>query len=257
MVQVYIPAGSFKMGNREEIMLAECQKYRRDCLSGFYREMEPMHIVTLEAFWIDRTEVTNAMYALCVKDGHCRQPDDFILFDQPDYYDLPEFANYPVLDVTWEDARAYCAWAGRRLPTEAEWEKAARGTDGRLYPWGNEQVTGNRDNFCDVNCQRSYQDTRLNDGYAVTAPVGSYPDGASPYGVLDMAGNLREWTSSLYLPYPYRSDDGREELTVGGYRVVRGGHWDGTTDFGLSAYRFEDRPEYHSSCVGFRCASSP
>ncbi len=88
----------------------------------------------------------------------------------------------------------------------------------------------------------------MNDGYADTAPVGSYPDGASPYDALDMAGNLREWTSSLYLPYPYRSDDGREDLTINGNRVVRGSHWDGTADFALSAYRFEDPPDYHSNC---------
>ena len=257
MVQVYIPAGAFKMGSSEEIMLTECQRYRDDCVYGFYQAVAPVHTVELAGFWIDQTEVTNAMYALCVQDGACRQPDEFILLDQPDYYNSPEFANYPIMEVTWEDARTYCAWAGRRLPTEAEWEKAARGPDERLYPWGNDQVTGNRDNFCDRNCPRSYQDTGLDDGYALTAPVGSYPDGASPYGVLDMAGNLREWTSSLYWPYPYQSNDGREDLSVAGYRVVRGGHWDGTADFGLSAYRFEDHPDYQSSCVGFRCASSP
>jgi formylglycine-generating enzyme required for sulfatase activity len=134
MVQVYVPAGPFKMGGPEETMLAECRKYRGDCLRGFYHDMEPLHTVTLAAFWIDRTEVTNAMYALCVKDGHCRQPDEFILFGQPGYYDVPKFAKYPVREVTWDDARVYCAWAGGRLPTEAEWEKAARGTDGRLYP---------------------------------------------------------------------------------------------------------------------------
>jgi formylglycine-generating enzyme required for sulfatase activity len=256
MVQVYIPAGTFEMGSPEEIMLSECQKYRDDCLEGFYQSMEPAHTVKLAAFWIDQTEVTNAMFALCVEDGYCHQPDESLLFSQVGYYEVPEFANYPVREVTWEDALNYCTWAGRRLPTEAEWEKAARGTDGRLYPWGNDPVTGNRNNFCDVNCPRSNRDLGTNDGYIDTSPVGSYPDGASPYGVLDMAGNVREWTSSLYLPYPYRANDGREDLTVDGYRVVRGNHWDGTADFALAAYRFEDPPDYHSTCVGFRCVSS-
>ena len=257
MVQVYIPAGPFTMGSTEEIMLAECRKYRVDCLEGFYSNMEPQHTVELDAFWMDQTEVTNAMYALCVNDGVCREPYEPILFGQSGYFDEPEFENYPVFEVTWQDAQTYCTWAGRRLPTEAEWEKAARGTDARLYPWGNDPVSGDLNNYCDGNCPRRYRDPGMDDGYQITSPVGSFPLGASPYGIMDLAGNVREWTSSLYLSYPYMINDGREDLSIEDYRVVRGGHWDGTADFALSAYRFEDRPDYHSNCVGFRCASSP
>jgi formylglycine-generating enzyme required for sulfatase activity len=256
MTQVYIPAGPFIMGSSEDVMLAECRKYRNDCQPGFYRNMQPVHTVTLKAFWMDRTEVTNDMYARCVKAGKCREPDDAPLFGDEDYFGNPKYDLYPVRNVTFADARAYCAWAGRRLPNEAEWEKSARGTDGRLYPWGNEPATGSRGNYCDKNCPRSYRNINEDDGFVDTSPVGSFPAGASPYGVLDLAGNVREWTSSLYLPYPYQPDSGREDPVSTGNRVVRGSHWDGTADFALSAYRFEDFPDYQSTCVGIRCASS-
>ena len=257
MAQVYVPAGPFTMGDAADTGLAECRRYRGDCLRGFYLDAEPQHTVTLGAFWIDRTEVTNAMVALCVKEGRCRPPAETTFFAHTPYYGDAAFDNYPVRYVTWDDARAYCAWAGRRLPTEAEWEKAARGTGGRQYPWGDEPATGERDNFCDKTCPRRFRDTGMDDGYPDTAPVDSYPRGASPYGAWVMAGNLREWVSSLYVPYPYRPDDGREDMNSRSQRVVRGGHWDGSADFARAAYRVGDRPEYRSSCVGFRCASSP
>ena len=256
MPQVYVPAGPFVMGDSDAAALAECQKYRGDCLRGFYIGSEPQHTVTLDAFWIDQTEVTNAMYARCVASGGCRPHAEMPSFVSFHNYGEAAADSYPVRYVTWDDARAYCAWAGRRLPTEAEWEKAARGTDGRQYPWGNEPATGERDNFCDKTCPRSYRHTWMDDGYPDTAPVGSYLAGASPYGALNMAGNLREWVSSLYRPYPYRPDDGREDMLSRDQRVVRGGHWDGSADFARVAYRVADRPEYQSSCVGFRCASS-
>lgn len=256
MQQVFIPAGGFIMGSPENVLLAECRKYRNDCQEGFYRSSEPPHTVDLKAYWIDRTEVTNAMYALCVKDRKCQKPGDVPLFGPETYFDNPKYDLYPVRNVTFEDAVSYCAWAGRRLPSEAEWEKAARGTDGRLYPWGNDPVTGRNTNYCDKNCPRSYRDMDQDDGYIDTSPVGSFSAGASQYGVMDMAGNLREWTASLFLPYPYQPYSGREDLTATRNRVVRGSHWDGTADFSLTAYRFEDFPEYQSTCVGIRCAST-
>ena len=257
MVQVYVSAGPFEMGSMDAIVLAECRKYRDDCQPGFYLDEEPPHTVTLDAFWIDQTEVTNGMYARCVADGRCQPPTEAPSPARFYFYGDPAFDNHPMMFVTWDDARTYCEWAGRRLPTEAEWEKAARGTDGRQYPWGNETATGQYLNFADKNSPYSYKDMDADDGYGGTSPVGSYPEGASPYGALDMAGNLREWVSSLYWPYPYQPDDGREDLNQAGGRVVRGGHWDGTADFSRSSHRSMPAPGYRSNCVGFRCASSP
>jgi hypothetical protein len=137
-----------------------------------------------------------------VKDGTCTRPVGRA-------YDDPTRVNHPVTVISWKQAVAYCRWAGKRLPTEAEWEKAARGTDGRQYPWGNR-----------------YEADRVNAGYTDgTTAVGSYPLGGSPYGVMDMAGNVWEWTSSLYKPYPYDPNDGREDQDARGARVNRGGTW--------------------------------
>ncbi|MBI5082216.1 MAG: SUMF1/EgtB/PvdO family nonheme iron enzyme, partial [Chloroflexi bacterium] len=158
MAQVYVPAGSFTMGND----------------SGSNDE-KPAHTVTLDAFWIDKFEVTNAMYALCVKSGVCSAPSQTKSYTRTSYYGNTLYAYYPVIYISWNDANAYCKWAGRRLPSESEWEKAARGTDGRTYPWGN-----------------TPDQSKLNSDGNVgdTTEVGKYPSGASIYGVLDMAGNV-------------------------------------------------------------------
>jgi formylglycine-generating enzyme required for sulfatase activity/CubicO group peptidase (beta-lactamase class C family) len=257
MVQVYVPAGPFTMGDTDAAAVAECQRYRDDCLPGFSRDGEPPHTVTLDAFWIDRTEVTNGMYALCVEDGQCQPPSKTTSWTHDPYYGSADFDDYPVIYVSWDDARAYCEWAGRRLPTEAEWEKAARGTDGRQYPWGNDPITGQRANFADTNFPFSNNYPQEDDGYKDVAPVGSYPDGASPYGVLDMAGNIHEWVSSLYKPYPYQPDDGREDVSARGDRVVRGNACDSDTHYLRAAYRSALTADYRGDYVGFRCASSP
>ena len=169
MPQVYIPAGTFRMGGLD---------VRRAS------NETPDHDVTLNAFWIDQLEVTNAMYALCVKAGGCTPPQNFKSQRRPSYFDNPEFKDYPVVYVAWVQAKTYCEWSGRRLPTEAEWERAGRGDDFRTFPWGEDKADGLRANF--------------NMLVGDTSRVGTYPAGASPFGVLDMAGNVAEWVNDLY-----------------------------------------------------------
>ncbi len=151
-------------------------------------------------------------------------------------------------DVSWEDARHFCRWLSNlmatpyRLPTEAEWEYAARGSDGRRFPWGNE-----------------WDPTRANTrdgGPGIVTPVGSYPSGASPWGCLDMAGNVWEWTASLDAPYPYRSDDGREDPNAPGRRILRGGSFANPHGFARCACRFRLAPTVRNEFLGFRLAFS-
>lgn len=169
MPQVYIPAGTFRMGGLD--------------VRRAPNEI-PEHDVTLDAFWMDQLEVTNAMYALCVRAGGCTPPQDFKSQRRPEYFNNPEFNDYPVIYVTWGQAKTYCEWAGRRLPTEAEWERAGRGDDFRTFPWGENKADGLFANF--------------NMLVGDTSRVGTYPAGASPYGVLDMAGNVAEWVYDFY-----------------------------------------------------------
>ena len=153
------------------------------------------------------------------------------------------YEQHPVVEVTWRGAREYCAWHGKRLPSKAEWEKAARGTDGRKYPWGNGLPDGTR--------------ARFGSTYNATVPVGSYPAGASPYGVLDMAGNVWQWVSSVYRDYPYRVDDGRESLDSLKTRGTRGGSHDWSIE-GLTTtargHNLSRAPRAGHHNVGFRCA---
>jgi len=209
---VTIPAGVFQMGDED---------------TGIYP-------VNVDKFEIGRYEVTNRQYAQCMKAGICVGS---AIAESKDLH--------PVMNVTWYDAVAYCEWVGGRLPTEAEWEKAARGTDGRIYPWGE-----------NIDC--SLANYWGKDGVCVgdTTPIGSYPDGVSPYGAYDMAGNVWEWTSSLYMGYPYDATDGREGLTSTDDRVLRGGSWSSNDYYARSAFRDVSGPSYTSVNVGFRCARS-
>jgi serine/threonine-protein kinase len=229
MAQVFVPAGEFLMGATDADANATAFE-------------KPQHTVYLDAFWMDQTEVTNAMYAACVGAGACLIPISSGSETHLEYFRNPTFADYPVLYVSWANARAYCQWAGRRLPTEAEWEKAARGVEGRLFPWGDTLPSPSRANF--------------NKNVGDTTAVGQYPDNASPYGALDMAGNVWEWVNDWYSgPYyaasPAANPQGPDSGEV---RVLRGGAWDSELKDIRAAARFPFGPTSRQNFIGFRCA---
>ena len=203
-------------------------------------EGEDAHSVFVAAFYIARYPVTNRAYQAFVEAAGYPAPRHW-------QSHFPEvLSDHPVVNISWREALAYCDWLSAttgqhyRLPTEAEWEKAARGADSCAYPWGNI--------FDKAKCN-SWEA-----GLGWTTPVDAYPNGASPYGVMDMAGNVWEWCSSLYADYPYRADDGRERLTAEGWRVLRGGSWF-DHEWGVrAARRLSGQPERVSHNTGFRVA---
>ena len=223
MEMVYVPAGEFEMGSND----------------GESNE-QPVHTVYLDAYWIDKTEVTTAMYAKCVAARACDLPISEWSSSGYSYYGNPEYDEYPVIRVTWSYAEAYCQWAGAHLPTEAQWEKAARGTDGRTYPWG-EGINKDRANY--------------NRNVGDITKVGAFPSDASPYGALDMAGNASEWVADRY-GEDYYANSPRENPqgpASGQYRIVRGGAWDFSGYYVRSSSRFRyDAVIWYS--LGFRCA---
>ena len=265
MMLMFVPEGEFKMG-----------------LDTGKSEEKPAHTVYLDAFWIDRTDVTNSQFKRFVNDSAYQteaekagsstmyiydvrakdwEPRDGAnwLHPQGPSSGLAGLENHPVVHVSWYDAAAYCDWAGRRLPTEAEWEKAARGTDGRAYPWGNQKPGGKLLNFADKNINLDWAENSINDGYRYSSPVGNYPAGASPYGALDMAGNVYQWVADWYSETYYQSKSTWRNPTgpdSGQERVLRGDSWASFIDNVRSSSRDRRDPATTYDNIGFRCATS-
>lgn len=236
-----IPAGRFQMGAPDNAD-------------------ESPHEVTLSAYCIDRTEVTEQAYTACVAAKECAAVDRAA---KPDC--TTTGPSHPATCIDWRQAARYCKWARKRLPFEAEWEYAARGTDGREYPWGNEPPAHTHLNACGTEvatagkrkhiCKALYAS---DDGWPETSPVGSYPTGASPFGVLDLAGNVWEWTADWYGAYPAAPRVNPRGMKTGTDRVLRGGAWIASRPMQLrSTYRLNREPHLRVNYVGFRCASTP
>jgi sulfatase modifying factor 1 len=233
---VLIQAGEYTMGSNE-----------------WYNDERPPHKVYLNAFYIDKYEVTNAQYKKFVQATAHRIPENSL---DPEY-DLwekdgsfpGEIAQQPVVNVSWNDAVAYARWAGKRLPTEAEWEKAARGADQRRYPWGNEPPDKNRAHFAgswagEVHTYRA---------------IDSFVNGASPYGIIQMAGNISEWVADWYDPHYYKLSPVKGPIgpNTGTYRVVRGGAFISPAFYLRCTDRDFDIPDDRSNSIGFRCVYDP
>ncbi len=241
MVLVKIPEGEFKMGST-----------RSEDPQTLDEEI-PQHVVYLDTYWIDQTEVTNEQYASCVASGACARPANIYSLSRESYYDNLQYADYPVIFVSWNQAAAYCVWAERRLPTEAEWEKAASGSNEHIYPWGN-TFDGTLTNYCDINCQWAWRDDSYDDGYFDTSPVGDYPGGASMYDILDMVGNVYEWVADWYEPYSRDSLTNPTGPDSGVDRIMRGGSWGDDPAHVRSAVRSPINPDNWMDFIGFRCA---
>jgi formylglycine-generating enzyme required for sulfatase activity len=225
---------------QEDMVLIPAGRFIRGYNGGGFDE-KPEASVMLDAYWVDRYEVTYANYlAFVTTTGHRKPISRYVK-----HFDKLSGATQPAVYVSWEDADEYCRYRGARLPTEAEWEKAARGPDGLLWPWGNKD-------------ERAWANTGNPDPVEFTAPVGSFPRDRSPYGVYDMAGNIMEWVADWYQEDVYKDTKqaNPQGATTGTYKVIRGSSW-GT--FGKETrltIRLKMTPDFRDTTIGFRCAKS-
>lgn len=251
---IQIPSVPFLIGTPERELSGLAKAYGGTRES--YREESPQYALTLPGYTIAQVPVTNRLYAAYVEAAAAPPPLRWRGPQPP-----AALLDHPVVDVSWEDALAFCGWLNEcripaiacrdgttlapgafRLPTEAEWEHAARGSDGRAFPWGN-----------------TWDDQQANTrgGPGTTTPVGAYPEGASPYGCLDMAGNVWEWTASLDALYPYQPGDGRDRPDAPGRRILRGGCYANPHGYARCACRFRLLPGVRNEFLGFRLACTP
>jgi serine/threonine-protein kinase len=238
--QVFVPAGSFLRGSEDGIA-----------------DERPVRAVALDAFWLDRTEVTNDQFAAFVAATGYQTTAEGSDWQHPrgPGSDLGGLGDYPVVQVSWVDAYTFCAWAGGRLPTEAEWEYAARGPRSLVYPWGN-TFDGAQSNYCDRNCPYDWADALGDDGHAWAAPVGSYPSGAGWAGALDIAGNVWEWVNDWYGPgyYNQSPDANPTGPQSSDLKVLRGGAWSHFRGDSRMSFRNHAEQTYRNDSIGLRCA---
>jgi formylglycine-generating enzyme required for sulfatase activity len=258
---VLIPGGKMFMGARD-----------------LMPDTKPPHEVTLSRYCFDKTEVTVRAYAACVEKGECERPPDKVSWPNISEAQVKQFSplcnaghadrgEHPVNCVAWAMADNYCKKRGARLPTEAEWEFAARGSGQHKYPWGDEAPTSKHLNACGPECLKwlGENGTKIprpmfddSDGFVGTAPVGSFPAGASSFGIVDLAGNVWEWTADWYGPYAADAATDPKGPTSGTQRVARGGDFTGyQPDWARPAYRWKTDPDTFNHAIGFRCAADP
>lgn len=259
---VLIPAGEFWMGSDDEEIATACDVNKKagyQCDATWFAGEKPKHRVYLDAYIIDKYPVTNARYKKCASSGECKKP----LFTT--WYDNSTYANYPVVYVNWKQSNVYCKWAGKRLPTEAEWEKSARGEQGNVYLWGNAWSENKCNTFTYkmlLQVQTASMEQimhKISNPNKGTTPVGSFKDCISSYGVYDMAGNVWEWVSDWYYAGYYKnpSENNPKGPTNGELRVTRGGAWGMPTSVSFRAsFRHRNYPSSVQDNLGFRCAKS-